>query len=80
MIENKIGATSFSTDKAGRFEYLILTVHPGESLADARRQVTEHAEYGKWELTCTRIYVGGICRYWMRRRVMRVKATLNIIG
>lgn len=79
-MENKIGATNYSTDKTGRFEYLVLTVHPGESLSDARRQVIEHAEYGKWELTCTRIYVGGLRRYWMRRRVMRVQGTLNVIG
>lgn len=65
------------TDESGRFEYLVMTVRPGQSLADARRELAEHAEYGKWELRTTRLYLGGMRRYWLRRRTMRVASTLD---
>ncbi|WP_235045903.1 DUF5703 family protein, partial [Paeniglutamicibacter gangotriensis] len=35
-------------------------------------------EYGKWELVRTCLYEGGGQKYWMRRRIMRVKPTLDI--
>ncbi|GAA1363797.1 hypothetical protein GCM10009596_25450 [Arthrobacter rhombi] len=66
------------TDTARGFEYLVLTVRPGQSVADARRELTDHAEYGKWELRTTRLYTGGMRRYWMRRRIMRVTSTLDV--
>lgn len=59
------------------FEYLIVTVAPGESVAAARRALAEHSEYGRWELARTCIYRGGARRYWMRRRVMRVSSSLR---
>lgn len=63
-------------DPQGAFEYLVLTVRPGQSVGDARRELAEHAEYGKWELRQSRIYFGGMRKYWMRRRVVRVSSTL----
>lgn len=59
-----------------RFEYLVLTVGPGERLADARARVTEHAEYGKWELHRVVRQYSGVRKHWLRRRVMRVERTL----
>lgn len=59
-----------------RFEYLVLTVGPGERLADARARVTEHAEYGKWELHRVVHQYSGVRKHWLRRRVMRVERTL----
>lgn len=59
-----------------RFEYLLLTVGPGERLSDARARVSEHAEYGKWELHRVVHLYGGVRKHWLRRRVMRVERTL----
>ena len=50
-----------------------------ESLADARRRLVEHAEYGQWELQRSVHYRDGARRYWMRRRVMRVTSTLQTV-
>lgn len=59
-----------------RFEYLLVTVQPGERISDARARLTEHAEYGKWELQrCVHLY-SGARKYWLRRRIMRVQSTL----
>ncbi|MBG6192354.1 hypothetical protein IWX64_003325 [Arthrobacter sp. CAN_A212] len=58
-----------------RYEYLVLTVKAGEPVNAARQALTEHAEYGKWELERSCIYIGGGRRYWMRRKVMRVERT-----
>lgn len=59
-----------------RFEYLLITVAPGERLADARARVVEHAEHGKWELHRVVHLYGGVRKHWLRRRVMRVQRTL----
>lgn len=77
MMKNTPAAARKTTDHSAGFEYLVLTVRPGQSITDARRELVEHAEYGKWELRTTRIYMGGMRRYWMRRRVMRVVSTLD---
>ncbi|HXD27994.1 MAG TPA: DUF5703 family protein [Arthrobacter sp.] len=76
MMKNSPAPVQKFTD--GGFEYLVLTVRPGQSVADARRELAEHAEYGKWELRTTRLYLGGTRRYWMRRKVMRVASTLDV--
>lgn len=62
-------------DYARQFEYLVLTVSPVEPLPAARQRLTEHAEYGKWELERTVIYIGGVRRYWLRRKILRVPRT-----
>ncbi|MBM7050569.1 MULTISPECIES: DUF5703 family protein [unclassified Rothia (in: high G+C Gram-positive bacteria)] len=62
-----------------RYEYLIITVEPGESLKEARARIGEHAEYGKWELSRSIILYGGRRRYWLRRRIMRVQRTTQFL-
>ncbi|WP_144792293.1 DUF5703 family protein [Kocuria palustris] len=59
-----------------RYEYLLLTVAPGERISDARARLMEHAEYGKWELHRVVHLYGGARKHWLRRRVMRVERTL----
>lgn len=58
------------------YEYRVLTIDRGTSVPDARRMLTEEAEYGRWELARTRLYVGGHRKVWLRRKVMRVEATI----
>ena len=61
-----------------RYEYLTITVEAHENLKDARSRISEHTEYGKWELARSTILYGGRRRYWMRRRVMRVLSLIHI--
>lgn len=69
-------STRHERDYGRQFEYLVLTVSPLESLPAARQRVTEHAEYGKWELERSVLYVGGMRRYWLRRKILRVARTV----
>lgn len=61
-----------------QFEYLEITVSPGESVPVAYQRLREHAEYGKWELSRSVLYLGGQRKYVMRRKVFRVERTLDI--
>ncbi|WP_413250852.1 DUF5703 family protein [Sinomonas flava] len=58
-----------------QYEYLVLSVAPGDSVADARQRVREHSEYGRWELERSRLYMGGGRQYWLRRKIMLVERT-----
>ncbi|HEY9523008.1 MAG TPA: DUF5703 family protein [Thermopolyspora sp.] len=59
-------------------EYSYLDLYfPRETSREAARQVlTEHAEYGGWELHRLRLYPDGRRRVRLRRRVIRVSRTL----
>lgn len=63
--------------RGGRYEYRVLTIEPGTERDDARRMLTDEAEYGRWELARSATYVGGRRRVWLRRRVMTVTSTLH---
>jgi hypothetical protein len=53
-----------------------MTFDPDTTVPDARRLLTEEAEYGRWELARTRLYIGGRRKVWLRRKVIRVSSTL----
>lgn len=57
------------------YEYRVLSFSRDVGRGEIRRALTEHAEYGHWELHRTRIYVGGLTRTWLRRRIIRVRRT-----
>jgi hypothetical protein len=57
------------------YEYRVLKFPRTLSRADARKLLTEHAEYGKWELARVRLYAGGARQVWLRRRIIRVQRT-----
>lgn len=61
-----------------QYEYLVITLPVGESVPGAYQRLREHAEYGKWELERSTLYMGGERKYLMRRRVLRVERTLDI--
>ena len=65
------GTTPISAD----YEYRVISLPRGTSRSDARRMLTEHAEYGRWELARVQISFGGGRRVWLRRRIMRVERT-----
>jgi hypothetical protein len=57
------------------YEYRVLQLPRTISRAESRRLLTEHAEYGQWELSRVRLYSGGHRRVWLRRRIIRVQRT-----
>jgi hypothetical protein len=57
------------------YEYRVLTFDRRTSRAEVRQEVREHTEYGRWELARSVVYVGGVRRMWLRRKIMRVQRT-----
>ena len=57
------------------YEFKVMTLPRGTSRAEARQLMTEHAEYGRWELARVVVYLGGARRVWLRRRILRVART-----
>ncbi|WP_159794635.1 DUF5703 family protein [Puerhibacterium puerhi] len=60
----------------GQYEYRVLTIDRTTSVPDARRLLTDEAEYGRWELARTRLYMGGTRKVWLRRKIIKVASTL----
>jgi hypothetical protein len=60
----------------GEFEYRLLTLPRGTSRSEARQLLTEHAEYGRWELARVVLHISGMRRIWLRRRIIRVTRAL----
>ena len=59
----------------GDYEYRLLMIPRGTTRSEARRLLTEHAEYGHWELARLRLHADGSRRVVLRRRVIRVART-----
>ncbi|QIM20894.1 hypothetical protein G7075_06695 [Phycicoccus sp. HDW14] len=59
------------------YEYLVLVFGREVQRQDIRRTLTEHAEYGHWELARTRTYMGGLTRTWLRRRIIRARRRID---
>ena len=60
---------------AATYEFRTVTLGRDATRSDARRLLTEEAEYGRWELARTRLYLGGKKVYTPRRRIIRVERT-----
>ncbi|MDH2426482.1 DUF5703 family protein [Sphaerisporangium sp. TRM90804] len=58
------------------YSYLNLYLPRGTSREAARRVLTEHAEYGHWELDLLRLYPDGRRYIRLRRKILRVARTL----
>lgn len=63
--------------RRGVYEYRTLTFDRKVSRADIRQALTDEAEYGQWELSRTRIYIGGLYKVELRRRVMRFEQPVH---
>ena len=57
------------------YETRELVLPRGTSRGAARRLLTDHAEYGGWELSRLRLLPDGTRRVWLRRRIIRVQRT-----
>jgi hypothetical protein len=55
-------------------EYEFRTIHfpRGAARAAIRQELTDHAEYGHWELHRTVVYIDGMQKAWLRRKIIRV--------
>lgn len=59
------------------YEVRVVTLPRTASHKQVRSLLTEQAEYGHWELTRHRVYIGGQRKVWMRRRIIRVESTFD---
>ena len=61
------------------YSYLTLYLPRGTSRDAARRILTDHAEYGSWELSRLRMYPDGSRKATLRRTIIRqARAQLGI--
>jgi len=57
------------------YTYLDLYLPRGTTRDAARRILTEHAEYGSWELARLRLFADGSRKATLRRRIIRAVRT-----
>jgi hypothetical protein len=53
------------------YSYLVVYLPRGASRDAARQILTDHAEYGDWELTRLRLYADGSRKATLRRQIIR---------
>jgi Family of unknown function (DUF5703) len=70
-----ISPTRQRRSRSSRYEWRVVDIPRDMSRSDARALLTEHAEYGQWELARSVLFMGGARRVWLRRRTMRVVRT-----
>jgi hypothetical protein len=58
------------------YSYLVLYLPRGTPRDTARRILTDHAEYGGWELARLRLYADGSRKATLRRQIIRPARTL----
>lgn len=82
-MEQPWGAGTARTDSPGRasgrqpaYEFRVITLDRTTGRSQVREMLAQEAEYGQWELARTVLYVGGLRKLWLRRRLHRVVSTL----
>lgn len=63
-------------ENGGQYEYRIISIPRDRDRSEIRRELTDAAEYGRWELARSVLYMGGERRVWLRRKIIRVRSTL----
>ncbi len=61
----------------GQYEYRVVSIPRTTKPTDAHRYLTDEAEYGRWELARSVVYYGGERKVWLRRKIIRVRGTLD---
>jgi hypothetical protein len=59
------------------YDYLVLYLPRGTSRDAARRILTDHAEYGDWELATVRRFADGSRTATLRRRIIRQRTPIE---
>ncbi|HVB46257.1 MAG TPA: DUF5703 family protein [Streptosporangiaceae bacterium] len=62
------------------YSYLVLNLPRGTSRDVARQILTDHAEYGNWELARMRLYADGSRTATLRRKIIRPSLTTRRAG
>lgn len=62
--------------QGAHYEYRVLTLHETTTARDARRLLTDEAEYGRWELARSLLFPGGRRKVWLRRKIIHVHRTI----
>jgi len=57
------------------YAYMDVRLPRGTTREAARRILTDHAEYGEWELARLRLYADGSRKVTLRRRIIRAVRT-----
>ncbi|RAY15402.1 hypothetical protein DPM19_11950 [Actinomadura craniellae] len=57
------------------YTYMVLRLPRGTTRDVARQVMTEHAEYGGWELHRLRLFPDGSRRIQLRKRIIRQRRT-----
>jgi hypothetical protein len=57
------------------YDYMVVHLPRGMTREAARRILTDHAEYGEWELARLRLYADGSRKVTLRRRIIRAVRT-----
>lgn len=57
------------------YEFRELTFARDQNRSAVRQALTEHAEYGHWELVRVRVFWGGVRKVILRRKIIRVRRT-----
>jgi hypothetical protein len=60
------------------FEYQRVFIPRDTSRGAALRLLTDHAEYGHWELDRTRLFPDGSRRVTLKRKIIRTRSTLSV--
>jgi Family of unknown function (DUF5703) len=59
-----------------QYSYLVVYLPRGLSRDAARQILTDHAEYGDWELTRLLLFADGSRKATLRRRIIRAVLTM----
>ena len=62
------------------YSYLVVDLPRGTSRDVARRILTDHAEYGDWELARLSLYADGSRKATLRRRIIRPGQPVGPLG
>lgn len=57
------------------YEFRELTFSRDTGRGAVKQTLTEHAEYGSWELVRVRLFWGGTRKVVLRRKIIRVRRT-----
>ena len=57
------------------YEFREMSIPSGLGRHAVVRMLTDHAEYGHWELARVRLYPDGQRKVWLKRRLIKVQRT-----
>ena len=70
---HRINPRSTTPPPGSHMQWRIVDIPRDITRAEAAQMLSEQAEYGRWELARSQLFIGGARRVWLRRRAMRVE-------